>query len=38
MEVVLHRDPEGRGQLDPCLALVHRWVHEGLLARVMGSR
>ena len=27
MEVELHRDPEGRRQLDPRLTLVSRWVH-----------
>ena len=32
VEVELHRDPEGRGQLDACLALVLRRVHRDLLA------
>jgi hypothetical protein len=31
VEVELHRDPEGRRQLDPRLTLVSRWVHAATL-------
>ena len=38
VEVEHHGHPERRGQLDPCLAFVGRWIHGGLRGRVIIAR